>query len=249
MGTLHTTLRLLPLLIANRNLRKTKILLDALEELARPVDYYALDVSHPELQRTLGPLVRQNKHVRCSGLLGTYSDALEWLQNSPNKNRQKIILHLGSTLGNLDRKDAAKFLFDFGHIPNSSILLGLDGCKDEQRVKQAYKDPGGRNHKFIMNGLVSANRILGGDIFDLKNWVVDRDWDDRMGVHYQYYCPSGVTSLNGVRTETYNRLYAARSHKYDDDDLEHLCKDASLIRSDSWKSDNMYRKSVTKSQI
>lgn len=57
------------------NLRKVKILLQALDNINKPVDYYALDLSLPELQRTLN-LVSPGiyTHVRCHGLLGLYDD-------------------------------------------------------------------------------------------------------------------------------------------------------------------------------
>ena len=62
------------------NLRKTKILLQALDNIGKSVDYYALDLSLPELQRTLA-LVSPGTYtyVRCHGLLGTYEASLRML--------------------------------------------------------------------------------------------------------------------------------------------------------------------------
>lgn len=50
-------------------LRKTNILLQALEAQAKDIDYYALDLDRNELVRTLQQLMPGNfKHVRCHGL-------------------------------------------------------------------------------------------------------------------------------------------------------------------------------------
>jgi uncharacterized SAM-dependent methyltransferase len=77
------------------------LLLQALENAAKDVDYYALDLSLKELRRTLAQLP-QYEHVRAHGLLGTYDDGREWLRKPSNSSRQKCILTLGSSIGESD---------------------------------------------------------------------------------------------------------------------------------------------------
>lgn len=72
--------------------------MQALEKAGKDVDYYALDLSLKELERTLAQLPSYN-HVRAHGLLGTYDDGREWLKNPSNSSRQKCILSLGSSIG------------------------------------------------------------------------------------------------------------------------------------------------------
>lgn len=100
-------------------LRKIEILLQALDDLNKSVDYYALDLSRSELERTL-QCVRPGtfKHMRCHGLLGSYDDGLKWLQRYENASRPRVILSLGSTLGSFTRLEAADFLWQ-----DSSTLL------------------------------------------------------------------------------------------------------------------------------
>jgi uncharacterized SAM-dependent methyltransferase len=80
------------------NLRKVNLLLQALEDAAKNVDYYALDLSQQELERTLAQLPPY-KHVRAHGLLGTYDDGQVWLKDPSIASRQKCILSLGSSVG------------------------------------------------------------------------------------------------------------------------------------------------------
>lgn len=80
------------------NLRKVNLLLQALEDAAKDIDYYALDLSQQELERTLAQLPPY-KHVRAHGLLGTYDDGRGWLKDPANASRQKCILSLGSSVG------------------------------------------------------------------------------------------------------------------------------------------------------
>ncbi|KAL3467000.1 histidine-specific methyltransferase [Aspergillus heterothallicus] len=229
--------------LGSGNLRKTKILLDALEELGRPVNYFALDVSYPELQRTLRPFsTGLYRHVRCFGLLGTYDDGRAWLKHPDLQSRPKTILYLGSTLGNFEKADAAGFLSSFAQA-NCSFLLGLDGCKDEKRVLTAYNDREGINHTFVKNGLDHANRILGHEIFDLDQWQVAGQWDAVSGAHNQSYFPRVDVTLDGVWIPSGSKLLAVRSHKYDAQDRGTLCERAGLHVLDAWASESDYSRS------
>lgn len=76
------------------------LLLQALEDAAKDVDYYALDLSLEELQRTLAQLPAY-KYVRAHGLWGTYDDGQAWLKGPGIASRKKCILSLGSSVGEL----------------------------------------------------------------------------------------------------------------------------------------------------
>ncbi len=138
------------------NLRKVNLLLQALEDAAKEVDYYALDLSQQELERTLAQLPRY-RYVRAHGLLGTYDDGQIWLKDPAVASRQKCIMSLGSSVGefdppgliptavqsdmavsvgNFDRIDAAAFLKEFSDVlgPGDTMLIGLDACADPARV-------------------------------------------------------------------------------------------------------------------
>ena len=129
------------------------MLLQELEKAGKEVDYYALDLSLKELERTLGQLPAY-KHVRAHGLLGTYDDGREWLKKPSNSSRQKCILSLGSSigefgsaqrvrsrltrhlLGNFDRDEAAEFLKSFADVlgQGNTMLIGLDACDNPAKV-------------------------------------------------------------------------------------------------------------------
>ena len=123
------------------NLRKIKILLDELEKAGKRVDYYALDLMESELQRTLAD-VPNYKHVRCFGLLGTYDDGFDWLKRPEIKDTPKLVLSLGSSIGNFNRSDAAEFVRAIASTlePHDRLLIALDGCQDGEKVYHAYND-------------------------------------------------------------------------------------------------------------
>lgn len=79
-------------------MRKISLLLDAVERLGKSIDYYALDLSEEELERTLLQ-VPEYQHVRCHGLWGTYDDGKDWLKQFADSDRAITIMHLGSSIG------------------------------------------------------------------------------------------------------------------------------------------------------
>lgn len=184
------------------------------------------------------------RHIRCFGLLGTYDDGRRWLQLSEFKSRPKVLISLGSTVGSIERSKTAGFLSSFmePEESNRSFLLGLDGCKDRERVLAAYNDKHGNNHKFIKNGLERANEILGHEAFDLKKWDVVGSWNWENGSHDQYYYPKTNVSLGGEEFPTGRRILAIQSHKYDANDTHTLLEQAGLGVVDAWGSRNQYSK-------
>lgn len=229
--------------LGSGNLRKIKILLEALDDLGRDVDYFALDVSLPELQRTLNMVPPGTfRHIRCFGLLGTYDDGRRWLQRPELESRPKVLISLGSTVGSMRRFETAEFLSGFigSGESNRSFLLGLDGCKDQERVLAAYNDKHGNNHRFIKNGLERANEILGHEAFDLEKWDVVGSWNRENGSHDQYYYPKTDVSLSGEVVPAGRRILAIQSHKYDANDAHMLLKEAGLDVVDAWGSRNQY---------
>lgn len=135
------------------NLRKVCYILQAFENAGRHIDYYALDVSQKELERTLAQ-VPAYQYVSCHGLLGTYDDGRDWLEQATNVDRPKCILHLGSSIGkvsmsltnaemlsltwkgNFDLDGAVDFLAGFAKImrPADRMVVGVDSCADPTKV-------------------------------------------------------------------------------------------------------------------
>ncbi|EXJ81082.1 hypothetical protein A1O3_07370 [Capronia epimyces CBS 606.96] len=227
-------------------LRKIKILLQALDNLKKSVDYYALDLSRSELERTLQSVCQGTfKHVTCHGLLGTYEDGLHWLQRPENAPRLRVVLSLGSSLGSFTRPDAAGFLAGFVHAldhgPSRSgseplFIIGLDGCKDGESVWHAYNDPQNRNEEFIRNVLDHANRILGKDIFHQVEWQRHGEWNDKLGRHEQYLIPRKDVWFEGHCLKAGEKIFVVSSHKYDGGERQKLWQGAGLCELQGWQT-------------
>ncbi|KAL8807284.1 MAG: hypothetical protein Q9182_000789 [Xanthomendoza sp. 2 TL-2023] len=198
------------------NLRKVRILLDALESAGKRADYYALDLSEPELRRTLSAVPQRYQYVSCHGLLGTYDDGLEWLKRSDKQQQPKWILSLGSSLGNFGREEAAAFLQGFAATlrGNDRMIVALDACRDAEKVYHAYNDGRGKTHEFVLNGLLHANRLLSKDVFKLQDWKIIGEFDEVAGRHQAFYSPVKSVVIDGVYLEAGERIRVEESYKY-----------------------------------
>ncbi|KAI1344598.1 C-type lectin protein [Xylariaceae sp. FL0016] len=223
--------------LGSGNLRKVSILLHALDEAGKEVDYYALDLSEDELHRTLAQLPAF-RHVRCHGLLGTYDDGQEWLKMPSNLAKRKCVLHLGSSIGNFTRDEAASFLRGFAEVlqPEDSFLIGVDSCTNPSKVYHAYNDREGVTHDFILNGLDNANEVLGERAFQSDEWKVIGEYvyDSEGGRHQAFYSPVRDTIVMGESIKAQERIQIEQSQKYSKGECEALWSTAGMFEADRW---------------
>ncbi|KAL4893565.1 C-type lectin protein [Aspergillus ambiguus] len=218
--------------LGSGNLRKIKILLEELDHVGKNIDYYALDLSLSELQRTFAEVsVDDFEHVGLHGLHGTYQDALSWLKDPQNRQRPTVILTMGSSMGNFDRTAAAEFLGRYTKLlgPSDMMVVGLDGCKDTERVHKAYNDSRGITRRFYENGLRNANTILGYEAFKLEEWDIVTEYDNIKGCHQAAYSPRNDVTINGVLLPKGERLGFEEAYKYGPEERDQLWRQAGLI--------------------
>ncbi|KAI1133761.1 DUF323 domain protein [Nemania abortiva] len=215
--------------LGSGNLRKVKLLLQAFEDAAKDIDYYALDLSEQELSRTLAQLPTF-QHVRCHGLLGTYDDGREWLLSPSYSAKRKCVLHMGSSIGNFSPSDAAFFLRGFTDVlqPQDSLLVGVDSYEE------------GITHEFILNGLQHANEILGEPVFKLEDWKVigEYAYDREGGRHRAFYSPAHDTVVMGETIKAHERIQVEESFKYSKGARDRLWKAAGVLETGRWMTDD-----------
>ncbi|KAK5200061.1 hypothetical protein LTR92_000602 [Exophiala xenobiotica] len=218
--------------LGSGNLRKVDILLRAFEAAKKPVEYYALDLSLSELERTFSELdTDAYEHVKFRALHGTYDDGLSWLKQLENDGRTTCVMTLGSSIGNFDRESAAKFLAEFKNVLTASdmILVGLDGCQQSDRVYRAYNDTPKVTEKFYRNGLSHANAILGYDAFKQHEWRIEGLYDEKLNRHQASY-----VALTSIETRDFSfqkgeKIHLEDAFKYSEADSDRLWHEAGLI--------------------
>ncbi|KAF7564098.1 hypothetical protein G7046_g34 [Stylonectria norvegica] len=229
--------------LGSGNLRKVCLLLQAFEDLGKSIDYYALDLSREELERTLAQ-VPDFEYVSCHGLWGTYDDGKEWLSRACVVGRPKCILHLGSSIGNFVFNEAAQFLEGFSEVlqPSDIMIVGVDSSSDPAKVYHAYNDEKGTTHQFILNGLVHANEIFGEEVFKVEDWKVIGEYvyDEEGGRHQAFVTPVRATKVLDSTVQPHERIKIEQSAKFSITELEELCSTAGLYETECWSSGHEY---------
>ncbi|KAL4903802.1 hypothetical protein BDW74DRAFT_155441 [Aspergillus multicolor] len=220
--------------LGSGNLRKIEILLREFERAGKPVDYYALDLSLSELERTFSNVaVEEYKCVGFHGLHGTYDDAHTWLSDPKNRERPTVVLSMGSSLGNFCPPEAAAFLAGFAKLmkPSDMMVIGLDACEDPERVYRAYNDSAGITRKFYENGLVNANNTFGREVFRPDEWQIVTEYDEVNGRHQAFYVPTKDLTICNVNLKKGERIIFEEAFKYSSQGRERLWRDAGLLEA------------------
>ncbi|KAF9956983.1 hypothetical protein BGZ72_002306 [Mortierella alpina] len=169
------------------SLRKTVLLLNALERKRKNIRYYALDLMLDELTKSLKSL-GHFANVKTAGLWGTYDEGLAFV-SSFGPEVPKTLLWLGSSIGNLNREEAEDFIASYRKTLNvgDNWLIGIDRRNDAQEITVAYNDPKGVTREFVMNGLSHINVILGQDFIDREKFQYFAQYNVEAGRHEAYY--------------------------------------------------------------
>ena len=148
--------------------RKTRLLLEAAMGSRSHVRYVPLDVSETMLRNAATALLRDYPRLTVHGLVGDYEEDLEHLP--PGERR--LVIFLGSTIGNFDPAGAIAFLSNVRrHLTaRDAFLLGVDLVKPVEVLEAAYNDRAGVTAEFNRNVLRVINRHLDAD-FDVERFA------------------------------------------------------------------------------
>ncbi|WP_034670603.1 L-histidine N(alpha)-methyltransferase [Ectobacillus panaciterrae] len=131
-----------------------------LESLQRGNRYIPIDISREALNNTVEKLLDSYPLLDVKAIRADYTQALSFLcQGSEEK---KVILFLGSTIGNFDENDREKFLCQLAKNlnPNDGLLIGIDLKKSPRLLEAAYNDSQGITAAFNKNLLHRINLEL-----------------------------------------------------------------------------------------
>ncbi len=148
---------------------KTAVLIEHL--LGENIDftYSPIDISKEACDALSAKFKAKFPQLRTDPHHGDYFEVLDSLTN--DNSRRKVILFLGSNIGNFSREQAVEFFLHLRRVMNDidRLFIGFDMQKDPRVIVKAYDDAQGVTAAFNLNLLSRINRELGAD-FKLENF-------------------------------------------------------------------------------
>ena len=213
--------------------KKTKLLLHHFDEEKTDFTYLPIDISQHVLDLLETAVNKELPQVHIQTKQGTYFEVLDAIAKF--NSRKKVILFLGSNIGNLLHPQAIDFLKKVNQAmnPEDILLIGFDQKKNPQTVLDAYNDQTGITAAFNKNILHRINKELDGN-FDVDQFL-----------HWEVYDPETGTAKSYLVSKVSQEVYIAAmdlrisfnawetihteiSQKYDDEVVTWLAKEAGL---------------------
>lgn len=223
---------------------KTEILLDAAAADGGAIQGYAsIDVSSEAVNGAAERLRRRYPELHVLGIVDDFQQDLPL----PFSDSRRLILFLGSTIGNLRPREAVAFVRSVqgSMAAADAFLVGFDLVKDRQRLLAAYDDARGVTAAFNRNVLLVLNRELGADFVPdaFRHRATWNEGESRIEMHLVSDRPQTVSIPavdmrlqfapgEAIRTEL--------SHKYTRDSASGLLEDGGL-RVEQWETDSAAR--------
>lgn len=218
---------------------KTRRIIESLLARDGSLDYTAVDISEAALADSARELLALHPRLSMTAICARYEDGVAQLALQTRAPR--LVLWLGSNVGNLHRPDAARFLASLRErlAPGDRLLLGADLRKERARLEAAYDDAAGVTARFNKNLIERIDRELDADFdatcFDhravyeemegrIAMWLVNRE---RRTVRIRLLDRT-------VRLEAGEAIHTEYSYKYSLAELDGLAGDAGFRVEERW---------------
>jgi L-histidine N-alpha-methyltransferase len=157
---------------------KTAVLIDYFLRANADFSYAPIDISQEAVDLLTAKFHAEFPTLEIHPKTGDYFQILETLKTESA--RPKILLFLGSNIGNFSPPQSIEFFRHLHDVMNEKDLLfvGFDLQKDPRVILRAYDDAAGVTAEFNLNLLRRINRELGAN-FDLEKFS-----------HYAIYRPT-----------------------------------------------------------
>ncbi len=221
--------------------KKTRQLISAILEKQSKLDYAPIDISKEFLVESSKALLGEFPSLRITALAGEYFDCIGAM---PDFDQPKLILFLGSNIGNFENAEAIDFLKCLAEAmtPHDRLLVGTDLVKDSAVIEAAYNDLARVTAEFNLNLLARIDRELDGT-FDPSLFAHEAPYsksDERVEMRLvskieQQVC---VEALDlPVQFRSGERIHTEFSQKYTEESFRRLTEQAGLRSIRRWSDE------------
>ena len=241
--------------LGSGNSVKTGILLRELLKQFGYLKYIPIDISQEILEKGSRNLLDTFSNLDIQAVLGDYLEGLNLLKRKSQNPR--LILWLGSSIGNFDRNGAVEFLTQVRKrmIVEDKLLIGIDLRKKPELLVKAYNDSQGVTAKFNLNLLQRINSELDGT-FTLDNFYHQAVYNDKPGRIEMYLisrCEHTIHLNHSGQTITFKKdepIHTENAYKYSFSEIQKLAGNAGfhldhhLTDARNWFSVNVLTRTI-----
>lgn len=204
------------------------------------IRYVPVDVGRDGLAKAVGALIHDYPAVDVHAVVGDFERHLDHV---PPPAGPRLVLFLGSTIGNFDPPARRTLLIQIRRLldPVGQLLLGIDLVKDRRVLEAAYNDAAGVTSEFNRNVLRVVNRELDGDFRPeaYRHHAFYRAEASRIEMHLIATAPQRVRLRRlGLVAELAEAegIWTESSYKFTRESTETMLAEAGLA-IDAWYTD------------
>ncbi len=218
---------------------KIRLLLEAV----RPAAYVPLDISLDQLSRAASELAEDHPWLEVHAACLDYSRQVT-LPETQSRGR-RVAFFPGSSIGNFEPADAARFLARVQKLvaPDGGLLLGVDLVKERGVLEAAYNDVQGVTAAFNRNLLYHVRSRLGAhvDPEQFAHRALYNEAEQRIEMYLES-CADQVVGIAGERFafRAGERIHTENSYKYRPEQVESLAAAAGFRVQCSWQDARQY---------
>lgn len=223
---------------------KTRYIINSLLASRDELHYLPIDVSEIMISSS-NCLIKETEGLKISGFISEYETGLSLIKELYSE--PKLILFLGSSIGNFDFVHSVKFVSYIRSKmnPDDSLLIGFDMKKDERVLNAAYNDCEGVTAEFNLNLLSRINSELGGN-FDINKFKHDAYFNEehsRIEMHLVSQAEQDVKIESFDKTIHFYKgesIYTESSYKFTNDMISDIAWFSNMRISNIWRDEKGY---------
>jgi dimethylhistidine N-methyltransferase len=218
---------------------KTQILLEAFLKRRGHQRYVCVDIARAMLEQSSLALLERHPTLEILAIADEYQHGLATIAERVRE--PKLLLWLGSNVGNFHRPDAVRFLARVrdAMVPRDLLLVGIDLRKDRRSLERAYDDAAGVTARFNKNILARINRELRGH-FDLDAFDHRAIYDEPMGCVRMYLVSQRAQRVRidalplEISLSAGEMIHTEDTYKYSLEEIDQLGRAAHLGLVQQW---------------
>lgn len=192
------------------------------------IHYFPLDISPDILTVNKNLIQKKLPGIEVHPVAGDFFKTLEEI---PRVSARRMILFMGSNIGNLTDKEIERLLDKTGSAMENgdALLSAFDLKKSPYTILKAYNDSAGVTRQFNLNLLHRINRELGAD-FDVSRFEHYPAYDPVSGTVYSYLISKQKQTVHlddgnhSFQLTPFEAIKTEISRKFSLPEIEHMCR-------------------------